>query len=263
MTLHSPNDAVRLEFAGPHVALLTINRPDARNAVNGDVAQGIADGVEQTERMADVWVTIITGAGDKAFCAGADLKEVANGRLNSLFTPAGGFAGFVHVQRTKPWIAAVKATAVAGGFEIALACDFIIAADTAKFGLPEVSRGLIAAAGGLYRLPRVLPRQLANEVIALGISLDAKRCFELGLINRMVASEKVVQEAVMFASQICGNAPLAVQESLKIARTCFDATDSKLRALSEEAQERIMLTEDFQEGPRAFIEKRAPNWIGR
>jgi enoyl-CoA hydratase/carnithine racemase len=263
MTLQSPNEAVRLELVGPHVVLVTINRPDARNAVNGQVAQGIGQAVEQTERMAEVWATIITGAGDKAFCAGADLKEVSNGRLKSLFTAEGGFGGFVHARRSKPWIAAVNATAVAGGFEIALACEFIVAADNAKFGLPEVSRGLIAAAGGLYRLPRVLPRQLANEVIASGKPLEARRCFELGIINRMVAPEQVLPEAVQFAAEICANAPLAVQESLKVARSCFDMTDAQLRALSDQAQERIMLTEDFKEGPRAFVEKRTPRWMGR
>jgi len=263
MTLQSPNEAVGLEFVGPHLALVTINRPDARNAVNGDVAQGIGQAVQQTERMAEVWATIITGAGDKAFCSGADLKEVSNGRLKSLFTAEGGFAGFVHVPRTKPWIAAVQATAVAGGFEIALACDFIVAADNAKFGLPEVSRGLIAAAGGLYRLPRILPRQLANEVLASGKPLEACRCYELGIINRLVAADRVLAEAIEFAAEICANAPLAVQESLRVARWCFDKTDAQLRALSEEAQDRIILTEDFKEGPRAFVEKRAPRWMGR
>jgi enoyl-CoA hydratase/carnithine racemase len=263
MTLQSPNEAVLVELVRPHVALVTINRPEARNAVNAQVAEGIGQVVEQIERMTDVWVTVLTGTGDKAFCTGADLKEVSKGRLRALFTDAGGFAGFVHVPRTKPWIAAVRATAVAGGFEIALACEFIVAADNAKFGLPEVTRGLIAAAGGLYRLPRVLARQLANEVIATGKPLEASRCYELGIVNRLMAPGEVVAAAIEFAGEICANAPLAVRESLQVARRCFDLSDAELRALSEQAQNRVMLTEDFKEGPRAFVEKRAPRWMGR
>jgi 1,4-dihydroxy-2-naphthoyl-CoA synthase len=194
---------------------------------------------------------------------GPTSNEVSNGRLKSLFTAEGGFAGFVHVPRTKPWIAAVQVAAVAGGFEIALACDFIVAADNAKFGLPEVSRGLIAAAGGLYRLPRVLPRQLANEALVWGKPLEASRCYELGIINRLVAADRVLAVAIEFAAEICANAPLAVQESLRVARACFDKTDAQLRVLGEEAQNRIIRTADFKEGPRAFPEKRATRWMGR
>lgn len=257
------NDAVTAAALLPHVVLVTINRPAARNAVNGDVALGLEAAINASESDPDIWAVVLTGAGSQAFSAGADLKEVSLGRMNALYTSRGGFAGFVHAPRTKPWIAAVNGFAVAGGFEIALACDMIVAAEDASFGLPEVKRGLLAAAGGLYRLPRTLPRQLANELISTGSTIAAQRCRELGLVNRIAARSGAVAAASELAAEICVNAPLAVRESLQVARQCFDLSDEELRRRSETAQDRIMLTEDFQEGPKAFVEKRAPIWQGR
>jgi enoyl-CoA hydratase/carnithine racemase len=263
MNFSSANDAVIATVIRPHVALITINRPAARNAVNGDVAQGLERAILASESTSDIWTIILTGAGTQAFSAGADLKEVSLGRMNGLYTVRGGFAGFVHARRTKPWIAAVNGFAVAGGFEIALACDMIAASEDASFGLPEVKRGLIAAAGGLYRLPRALPRQLANELIATGATISASRCKELGVVNRVCMPGQAVAAATELASAVCANAPLAVRESLQVTRQSFDLTDEELRKLSEAAQERVMQTEDFQEGPKAFIEKREPIWQAR
>jgi enoyl-CoA hydratase/carnithine racemase len=263
MNFSSTNDAVIASVLRPHVALVTINRPAARNAVNGDVALGLERAILAAESAADIWAVIITGAGNQAFSAGADLKEVSLGRMNKLYTVDGGFAGFVHARRTKPWIAAVNGFAVAGGFEIALACDMIVAAEDSSFGLPEVRRGLIAAAGGLYRLPRSLPRQLACELIATGATISGRRCSELGVVNRICAPGQSVAAATELASAICANAPIAVRESLQVTRQSFDLTDEELRKLSEAAQDRVMQTEDFQEGPKAFIEKREPVWQAR
>jgi enoyl-CoA hydratase/carnithine racemase len=261
--LDVPNDSVTLQVLEPHVALVTINRPAARNAVNGEVAAGLERAIMATEQADDIWTVILTGAGTQAFSAGADLKEVSLGRMHALHTNAGGFAGFVHALRTKPWIAAVNGFAVAGGFEIALASDMIVASEDTRFGLPEVKRGLIAAAGGLYRLPRVLPRQLACELIATGSDISARRCADLGVVNRISAPGGAVPVAAELAASICANAPIAVRESLQIARQSYDLIDAELRTLSETAQDRVMRTEDFREGPKAFIEKRAPNWVGR
>ena len=168
--------AVTLERLPDHVALVTLNRPEARNAVNGDVAQGLEAAIDATEADDDVWLVILTGSGDAAFCAGADLKAVSSGQGQGLRTERGGFAGFVHATRRKPWIAAINGPALAGGCEIALACELRVAVPTARFGLPEVKRGLVASAGGLYRLPRALPQALALEMILTGEPMPSVRC---------------------------------------------------------------------------------------
>ena len=257
------SDCVTLRRPAPHVALVTIERPDARNAVNAAVAQGISRAVEVTEADVDTWVVIITGAGGKAFCAGADLKEVAAGRAMSLRTEAGGFAGFTHRLRDKPWIAAVDGFALGGGCEIALACDMIVAGENSVFGLPETKRGLIAGAGGIYRLPRVLPRQIALELIATGAELPAARARDLGMVNRLAAAGHVLEQALELAAAVCACAPVAVAESLKVARVAADYDDTTLKQMTVKGSARNSQTADYQEGPRAFIEKRLPRWSGR
>jgi enoyl-CoA hydratase/carnithine racemase len=256
-------DCVTLQRPQPYVALVTLNRPEVRNAVNRAVAVALDRLVQELEQDAEVRCVVLTGSGGQAFSAGADLKEISSGRLHSLFAGQGGFAGFVNAQRAKPWIAAVNGFALAGGFEIALACDMIIAADDAVFGLPEVTRGLIASAGGLARLPRRMPRALALELIATGSRIDARRAAAFGLVNQLAPKSEVLACAIGLATTIAGNAPLAVCESLAIARLADDLEDSTLVRLSMEGQERVMQSEDFQEGPRAFLEKRAPRWAGR
>ncbi|MDX3911456.1 MAG: enoyl-CoA hydratase-related protein [Sphingobium sp.] len=257
-----PNDAVLYEKLPGHVALVTLNRPDAMNAVSAAVTTELERIVNQSEGDDSVRVVILTGAGGRAFCAGADLKEVSNGKLTDLISPRTGFAGFVQSNRTKPWLAAVDGFALAGGCEIALACDLIVASENSSFGLPEVTRGLIASAGGLYRLPRALPIAIAKELILTAGKLSATRAAELGMVNRLAPKGEAVAVALRLAAEIANNAPLAVRESLAIASAAFDHDDRELHALSLEAQARIMETRDFQEGPLAFVEKRAPRWTG-
>lgn len=257
------SESVTLAAPAPHVALVTIRRPEARNAVNVPVTQGIARAVHVTESDADTWAVIITGAGGKAFCAGADIKEVAAGNAMSLRTEEGGFAGFTHRPRGKPWIAAVEGFAFGGGCEIALACDLIVASRSSVFALPEVKRGLVAAAGGVYRLARALPRNVALELIVTGAELSAERAHEFGMVNQLAPEGEALAVATALASRICACAPIAVRESLKVARAAADLDDATLHLMTREAMRRNSETEDYKEGPRAFIEKRSPRWLGR
>ena len=255
--------AVLVDLLPDHIALVTLNRPAARNAVNGEVAAGLQAAIDQTEADGDVWVVILTGVGSEAFCAGADLKAVSTGRSAELRTERSGFAGFVHAARTKPWIAAVNGPALAGGCEIVLACDLVVAVPGARFGLPEVKRGLVASAGGLYRLPRALPPAIAREMILTGEPISAERAHQLGLVNQLAAADQLLAAAKALAARITVNAPVAVRASLGVTRQALDLSDAELQALSAVAQQQVMASEDFQEGPRAFIEKRAPRWTGR
>ncbi len=261
-SLADPVATVTCELKGDHVAVVTLRRAAARNAVNAELAQTLHAIVERTEADPEIWVVVLAAEGRDVFCAGADLKEVAAGRATSLFTSQ-GFAGFTDAPRRKPWIAAVNGKALAGGCEIVLACDLVVASTRASFGLPEVSRGLLAAAGGLYRLPRALPRNLAIELVLTADSLEVERAAALGLVNRVVAPEQLLDEALALAERITRNAPLAVRESLDVARRVHDLDEAGLRALSRQGSERLRASEDYSEGPRAFIEKRAPRWLGR
>lgn len=258
----STASVVTLEKRDGHVALVTINRPEARNAVNGSVAKSLEAALLETERDNNVWTVVLTGAGGKVFCAGADLKEVSRGNVETLWTKDGGFAGFVHVKRSKPWIAAVEGLALAGGCELALACDLIVASEGGAFGLPEVMRGLAASAGGLYRLPRAIPKGIAIEMILTAGRLSSERAAQFGMVNRLVPAGQVVEKALELARTINQNAPIAVRESLAIVRQAYDLQDAELRRLSDEAQARLQRTQDFYEGATAFVEKRAPVWKG-
>ncbi|SEB18734.1 enoyl-CoA hydratase-related protein [Variovorax sp. YR216] len=194
----------------------------------------------EVERDASVQVAILTGAGDKAFCAGADPKELASGSApGGRSTSEGGFAGFVHARREKPRIAAVNGAAVAGGFELVLACDFAIASVDAVFALPEVKRGLAATAGGVWRLPRSIPRGAALEMIATGEPIDASEALRLGLVNRVMAPEHLIPEAMRIAALAAANAPLALRASLALARRAFDLNDAVLRAEADAAGRRV------------------------
>lgn len=256
-------DVVLFDKRDDFVAVVTLNRPGARNAVNGAVSLRLEALVAEIEADTEIRAVVLTGTGHDVFCAGADLKEVSAGLLDKIIRPDSGFAGFVSARRTKPWIAAVEGLALAGGCELALACDMIVASRGGAFGLPEVTRGLIAAAGGLYRLPRALPRGIAIELILTADRIASERAAELGMVNHLVPRGEALTKALEIASRIAGNAPLAVAESLAIARRAYDADDTSLAQQSSAAQARISRTEDFKEGPLAFVEKRMPVWKGR
>lgn len=256
-------DEVLYEKLEDGVVLVTLNRPEKRNAVNPELAAGLEAAVKQSEADPDVRVVILTSSNDKVFCAGADLAAVAEGRGPLLSTPDGGFAGFVDARRKKPWIAAVRGAAVAGGCELCLACDMVVISEDTRFGLPEVQRGLMAGAGGVTRLPRAIPRHIAIEMVATGDTIDAQRAYGLGLANRVAKSDEVVTEALTLARRIAGNAPLAVQESVALARAAAVMDEAEARTATEAALARLKTTEDFKEGPRAFVEKRPPLWTGR
>ena len=257
------SEAVLFEIVEPHIAVVTINRPEARNAVNSAVSAGIEAAVDRVEADPDLWAVVLTGAGPHAFCAGADLKQVSAGRSNTLAGSRNGFGGFVKAKRTKLWIAAAQGHALAGGLELLLACDLAIAAEAATFGLPEVKRSLVAAAGGVFRLPRALPRAIALQMIATGEPISAALALHHGLVNAVVPAGEVREAALALARKVTANAPIAVRESLAIARQAAELDEETLWTLSGEASARMKQTEDFQEGPRAFVEKRAPRWTGR
>jgi crotonobetainyl-CoA hydratase len=256
--------AVLTERRG-HVLVVTLNRPAARNAVNLAVTLGLGDALEEAERDRDIWAVIVTGAGDKAFCAGADLKAISRGESLAPADPARaawGFAGYVTHHISKPTIAAVNGFALGGGTEISLASDLVVAADTASFGLPEVKRGIYAAAGGVFRLPTQIPKKVAIEMILTGEPITAQRALELGLVNR-VARAEVVAAALDLAGKITANAPLSVQASKRVANGIVDgrvAAEAESWELSRTEGRALRETADAAEGPRAFAEKCAPNW---
>jgi enoyl-CoA hydratase len=253
--------AVEFENRGPF-AVVKINRPEARNAVNGEVARGIEDAIDKIESDDSIWVGILTGE-PPVFCAGADLKEINAGRAGDLQTERGGFAGIAQRERTKPIIAAVDGPALAGGTEIVLACDLVVASTTATFGIPEVKRSLVAAGGGLFRLGRKIPLNLAMELALTGDPIAAQQAHHHGLVNRLVEPGKALDGAIALAEQICANAPVSVRESRAIVLAATNAPDEIGWKMSFEGMAKAMSSEDFSEGLTAFIEKRPPQWKGR
>ena len=254
-----------------NVALITINRPEARNAVNGAVSTEVGDALQQAQDDTEVWAVVITGAGDKSFCAGADLKAIA--RRENLFHPQHpewGFAGYVRHFIDKPTIAAVNGTAFGGGTELALASDLAVAQESAKFGLPEVKRGLIAAAGGVFRIVEQLPRKVATQLLFTGEPITAAEALQWGLINQVVPDGTVVEAALALAERITVNAPLAVQASKRVAAGVDLQEEGATITADEVGWSRtmreigaLMKSEDAREGPLAFAEKRQPVWKAR
>lgn len=253
--------AVLTERQG-NVLVVRLNRPDARNAVSGAVATGIEAAIDELEGD-DTLVCGVLAANGPIFCAGADLKLVAAGRGGEMATQRGGFAGLVRRQRTKPLVAAIHSDALAGGFEIALACDLLVAAAGAKLGLPEVKRSLVALGGGLVELPRLVGEKLALELALTGDAIPVERLERAGLVSRVVPAADVEREALALAGRIGANGPLAVRASYRIIRDTRDADTERSWEKSMAIGLPVFSSEDAHEGATAFVEKRAPAWKGR
>lgn len=265
-TVRFMSDIVTYASEG-RIGIITLNRPEARNAINGDVAAGMEAAIDALEADDEVWVGILTanteGQEKPVFCAGADLKAINSGQAGGLNTKRGGFAGFVYRERRKPIIVAVDGLATAGGCEIVLAADLVIATTRSAFGLAEVKRNLIAGAGGLFRLPRAIGQAAAMEAILTGEPIPAERAYHLGLVSRLVAPGEAMNEARKLAAQITASAPLAVYASRRVVLAAAYQTDDELKTLTNQLFADVMASEDTKEGLTAFIEKRSPNWKGR
>jgi len=242
------------------VLLITINRPDQRNAVNAEVAEGIASALDELDDDQALSVGVLTGAG-KGFSAGMDLKAFVAGQRP--WVRDRGFAGIVQRAAAKPLIAAVEGFAVAGGLEIALACDLIVASRGAKLGIPEVKRSLIATGGALLRLPRTVPRNIATELALTGDTIDAERGYEVGLVNRLAEPGEALAVALELAETIAANGPLALAGTKRIMIESADWPDSEFFERQNEISAPVYASEDAREGATAFSEKRAPQWKGR
>ncbi|MEX3927273.1 crotonase/enoyl-CoA hydratase family protein [Paraburkholderia sp. BR10936] len=253
------SDELLIEFCDG-IQILTIKRPEARNACTKAVAGAIAAALDELEQRDDLRLAIITGAGG-TFCAGMDLKGFLEGERPSL--PGRGFAGLTEAPPRKPLIAAVEGYALAGGFEVVLASDFVVAANNAQFGLPEVKRGLCAAAGGLLRLQQQVPERIAMELVLTGDMFGAQRAFEFGLVNRLTAPGEALAGALELAQKIVANGPLAVAASKRVMRESRDWPSTEMFARQREITDPVFASADAREGAAAFAEKRKAVWQGR
>jgi enoyl-CoA hydratase/carnithine racemase len=242
------------------VLLITLNRPDARNAVNLPLAEGIAAALDDLDASDDVQVGVLTGAG-KGFSSGMDLKAFATGERP--WVGDRGFAGIVQRSAEKPLIAAIEGFAVAGGFEVALACDLIVAARDAKVGIPEVKRSLVAAGGALIRLPKRIPYHVAMELALTGDPIGAERAHQLGIVNRLAEPGNAVEVALELAAEIARNGPLALDASKKIVSSTLDWDEAEAWQKQGEIAGPVFTSEDAREGAIAFAEKREPVWKGQ
>jgi enoyl-CoA hydratase len=241
------------------VEILRMNRPEARNAMSPELSQAIEDALDETEDDKAVGAVILTGSGP-VFCAGADLKVVASGKGQNIETKKGGFGGVVRRALAKPLVAAVQGPALAGGFELVLACDLVVAADTATFGLPEAKRGLLAAAGGPIRLAERVPQPTALEIVMTGDPITALRAYELGLINRVVPADRVVDEAIALVERVMENSPTAVRVARRLVREAPGLGEAGAWKLTYELAGEVIASGDAIEGSTAFAEKRTPVW---
>lgn len=250
-----------------HVVVLTLDRPEARNAVDTDVAVRLGAALADADADPEVRCVVLTGAGHRSFCAGADLKALGRGELPlDPGHPERGFGGYVSHVVSVPTIAAVNGTALGGGTELALASDLVVAADTATFGLPEVTRGIVAGAGGVLRLPEQLPRKVAMRAILTGEPMTAADAGRWGLVNEVVPAADLLDRALDLASRVAANAPLAVRASKRIALGITGAEvprEAEGWARNRSEIERVAASADALEGITAFAQKRAPVWRGR
>jgi enoyl-CoA hydratase len=253
------SDEVLVEVADG-IMTVTLNRPKAKNAANKALAEGVAAAMDELDSNDDIRVAILTGAGG-TFCSGMDLKAFVTGEMPMV--EGRGFAGITEKPPQKPLIAAVEGYALAGGLELMITCDLIVAADNAKFGIPEVKRGLAAAAGGLIRLPRQIPSRLAMELALTGDFITAERAERMGLINRVVPAGTALDAAKELAAAICANGPLAVRISKQVVAQSGDWSSEEMWQKQQEVVMPIFTSEDAIEGATAFAEKRAPNWKGK
>jgi enoyl-CoA hydratase len=242
------------------IMTVTLNRPEAKNAVNKAVAEQVAAAMEELDRNDEIRVAIVTGAGG-TFCAGMDLKAFVTGELPMV--EGKGFAGLTEAPPRKPLIAAVEGFALAGGLEVMISCDLVVAADNARFGIPEVKRGLAAAAGGLIRLPRQVPSRLAMEMALTGDFIDAERAAAVGLINRVVPAGTALEAARELAATICANGPLAVRVSKQVVVESADWSSEEMWQKQQKLVLPVLTSQDAIEGATAFAEKRPPNWTGK
>jgi enoyl-CoA hydratase/carnithine racemase len=254
------DDPVLREFRGERIVVITINRPDQRNAVNAAVSHGIAAALDELDADPGLSVGVLTGAG-KGFCAGMDLKAFVAGERPHV--EGRGFAGITQRSSDKPLIAAIEGFAVAGGLEVALACDLIVAARGARLGVPEVKRSLVAAGGALLRLPRVLPRNVANELALTGDPIDAERAYELGLVNHLAEPGQALDMALQLAEKIAANGPLALAATKRVMVESADWSDGEFFDRQRPIIDPVFASEDAREGATAFSERRDPVWKGR
>lgn len=242
------------------IMVVTLNRPQAKNAANRALAEGVAAAMDELDSNDDVRVAILTGAGG-TFCSGMDLKAFVSGEVPHV--EGRGFGGLTERPPRKPLIAAVEGYALAGGLELAISCDLIVAADNARFGIPEVKRGLAAAAGGLVKLPRQVPPRLAMEMALTGDFIDARQALAMGLINRVVPQGTALDEARKLATAIAANGPLAVATSKQVILESADWSQDEMWEKQQALVNSVFVSEDAIEGATAFAQKRAPNWKGR
>ncbi len=254
--MSAPADDVLVRAQGA-VLVISINRPDQRNAINAAVSRGVAAALDQLEATPELRVAVLHGVGT-SFCAGMDLKAFAAGEV--IRDPVRGFAGLVARPPAKPLIAAVEGWALGGGFEIVLACDLVTAGRGARFGLPEVKRGLAARGGGLFRLPQRLPRSLAMELIMTGAPLEAERAAAHGLVNRLVEDGAALDAALELATQIAANAPMSVRASKRVALESANWPVGEEFDRQSEYLEPVFASRDANEGVNAFREKRDAQW---
>lgn len=247
------------------VATITLNRPDQMNSINGDLSAGLMDSLKQVRSRDDIRVAVLTGSG-RAFCAGADLRSRADGPAASSGV-AGLFrtddsVGFHEFDPKKPIIGAVNGYCLGGGFEIALACDILIASDAAQFGLPEITLGFFPLAGAPVKLPRSIPRVLANDMLFTGERISAATAKEYGIISRVVPAEELLPLAQSMAAKIASYAPLAVRSMHELLRRQGNLPEPDAQRLASTMRWAIGQTADSKEGPRAFAEKRQPVYKG-